>query len=1639
MEYCVSGKGKDASKMAEQVITQMLQEYSRQLFGFTRAEFDSIVEYDVLNIMVYFYSKMNAQQKEVIASALQEEFNLSELHEALEKLAMFADDEVYVPLSCKLMDRLGDSRVTIIVYETIFKCCTNMFKKYWNQNNSYSNYLILLNVGYFNALSYKLHLSDSYINSMKAYYEQNGYDEFVESLYEKHLDDMGWDADVELDVIDELIEGSKLDRSFESGTQEEYMDAVEAMENIRRENVNTGIKEAESEGFARIVQKTGIRELQSVDIRGFECHFCEAKFSDEKYIIVYQKDTHICDIIDKEEWSDFQRELYREDIRQDNSKAMVYIVYILDDNSDNIPIQVIESNKTYGRKYVFSEDETITFINGIVKTSSDEIGAVSPVQEWDRILREEHLTACLTEPYSAKKVENYLSGQRFDADYVDDDDYSTMKHSEVPKIKWVKSLETTGFRDFCFDKKTMTFGQINLFYGANGSGKTSVLEAIEYALTSEVRRVKDFKVKLPTDNYPRLNVYDTEAGVHTFTPGFSKKNNKEIERVWYGVPIGRTKSNLNENFNRFNAFDSEAAYKFIHETDNSEDSFASMFGNLMFGETVVDHEKKWQRFKKAFNDRYTELRSELSEARSMAQIYEQSLSNKTDSSKSEEIEAGITALKMRGSTRLPKGSSDRYPKILEEMKSIRKYVDVLSAHNLEKMTFMTIATQVAEKKKNNLLYTKQRKDKSEEITKITEENGIIKKKIFDEREKQTEIQQRLERVNTDIRNWSIVQDVLSHEETIKLVNDLLDELTQIERELYHISKIELRPAIIKFLKLDDYQGLSEAQKQQYEEELEEAKARRRQVENRYNEEKKAFGEREQQAIELRKIGKTLMTDAKCPLCGYEYDSTQQLITIIDSAVVVDDKMDALISEIQELGKRIIELEKILDRQKLIDKAIKELLGLADVVPMVEKCGTDYIKLYDYVVSKAEKEKRKEEIIEQQTSLDNQGFSIRNINACKEYTSTDSTYLEYKKTGKGTYAEFLQNRLQKLQLELALSEDAIADQQKKIQQNEHREEILRSEIHTLESQLEALDMDINRDIEQALETLKTKYELQDEVILEEWITKYHAVFDKCELEVERLEAQNSIAFERQMLADYKATIKRTEPMVERCARAVQTFEKMPSLSSFVEKGIRNNIQQISKFFKWMHHSGEFEKLDIDDKGIYAVRGLNKQEVRTYEMSTGQRSTIAMAVMFALHMAAPDAPQFLLLDEPLATMDDTQVLNVLDILKSMAEQNTQIFFTTANGIMINLFKECFKNTAFDYKEYQFVKRVNRPSEIKESSINDTKSIEELTLDDLTLDFHQFAQIRNILRKNQEKLVAREEWEELSEETGYASGTGAQVQPTIIQEEPENFYMTLESDERRVLDVLVADQPESVATFLKLVSPFQNYKTILERINEKALDFYEETVINTDEILPYVEEDYLAELKEQHDAYYNKNKADLMIEEQRRLAEEKRAQLEDKLKESETERQRLEEERCAAEARRAAEETERAKTAEAQKHAEEQRLRLEDELKKAEAVRQQLEAERKKEEELRKAEEERSSKLEEELRKTVEKSRQQEEQRKAEEARKQEELQKAEEARAKQEAEQQKIRYRQMNVCQYCGGAFNGLFNKKCKVCGKPKDYA
>ena len=1435
MDYRIVEKNKIIDVTSE--IDDMLSKYHRQVFNFTRNEFDSIVQYDILNIMAFYYSKMNAQQKDVIVDSLENDIELISIDEILDNIIENfdeKDDDIYTPYSCRLVDRLADSRISKIVFETIFKKCTELFFEDWDQDNSYSNYLNILNVAYFKSLSYLFDIRNGYSQMLNYMYESEDFDGFIDSLYDRHSEDIDWDYDIDLIEIDELIEKNENNKRDLQPQRQELMDVVLSMEDIQR-NYGYNDKNEELEGFRLLVQRTGIVETNNCIIQGFECHFCKSNAIDAEYIVVYQKDTRIIDIVeDEEQWSKFQKELYYEDIRQNIGKALVYIIYILDEDSDNIPIQLIESNKTYGRKYVFTEDEAVTFINGIVKDTNEKVSSISPIQEWDKILREGHLTGCMTETYASKKVEAYLDGQRFDADYYDYDEYSA-KSTVVPKVKWIKSVDTSEFRNFCFDKKNLSFGQINLFYGANGSGKTSVLEAIEYGLTGEIRRIKDFKVKLPAINYPKVKVYDTEAGIHTFTPYFSKTNNKEIERVWYGVPVSRNKSNLNDNFNRFNAFDSEAAYKFIHESDNSEESFSSMFGNLMFGETVVDHEKKWQRYKRAFNERYTELRNELNEAKTMASIYEISLNQKKSSPKTEEIENGIIDLKLRKRNGLSDSSNYRYSEIYDEFNTVSKYVDVLVNEDLEEKTFEEIEAIVDKAKKQNNVYIKQRKEIIDDINKLSAEKSEIKQNIFDEQNNQNNLIKESTIIDREIKNWHIVQNVLEHKETILLAEELADESSSIDKDLYYVSLIEQRPLVISFLKLDSFDEIDSKIINEKEIELNEAKQLKNRLEKDFENEKKLFGIREQQAIELRKIGKTLAIDTKCPLCGHEYKNISELINLIDNSVIVDDKIDNLIIRLRDLSEKIENIEEIMERQNLIIRAKKELELLSMDIPFLKENANDYKTILDYVTNKNSLEKRKNEIVKQQTVLDLQGFSLKNIRECQEYTKNNCFYLDYQQNGDGDFLSFLEEKFNQVQVKITSSDNAIKEYNQKVLYNEKKEEMLKGQVQHLDTLIDNLDIETNRDVEQAMECIKRKFILPKNTEFYKWRNKYQDVFDKCELEIERIEAQQEIAFEKQQLDHYKSTIKRVEPMAERCGKAVRIFENMPSLSSFVEKGIRDNIQQISKFFKWMHHSGEFERLDIDENGIYAIRGLNQQVVRTYEMSTGQRSTIAMSVMFALHIAAPDAPQLLLLDEPLATMDDTQVLNVLDILKSLAEQNTQIFFTTANGIMIKLFKECFKNTSFDYKEFKFIKKVNSASEIKETSVNDTKTIEELSIDDLTLDFNQFAQIRDTLRRNQEKLIIDEEIHD----------------GNIINQQPddkirESFFDMLNKEQFEVLKVLMYDDGKSAKNLSKVLSIYPAYNVIIEEINNFAVDFFGETVIETDDPLPWIDEYYKKELK-------------------------------------------------------------------------------------------------------------------------------------------------------------------------------------------------
>lgn len=1088
---------------------------------------------------------------------------------------------------------------------------------------------------------------------------------------------------------------------------------------------------------------TGLEEYNEAKLRGMECKFCKKSESRVSYILVYEDICTLNQIItDEVAFANFNRDLYLLDMKANESFGEVYIIFIVSDDTMNIPVQKIEANKTYARKYVFLHNEAITFINGVrADTGNGLSGVDDPVHIWADILGKIGLTGCLTETYFSKNVISYLQGEDFNSLTLFEDEYDSNDSDRIPQIKWIKSLDTKGFRTFCFDDKKMNFGQINLFYGANGAGKSSVLEAIEFALTSEIRRMSDFKIKYNADKYPVVDVYDREAGILHFTPKFANKNAKQIEKSWYGVPISRNRPTLSHSFARFNSFDSEAAYNFIHNTDSSSNSFSVAFGNLMFGENVVDCEKKWSRYKTAFSDSIVTIQKEIDELELALTFNKELLENCSTVNLSSDIESTLDKIGYKRKHELPNEVIERYSCLEAELSIISEVIKPFDDFpDYVGKDILAILAQLKSIKIKSIELAQKKARINEKI----EANNIELRSIAAER---LQIAKECEASNqtysalfTSECNWYSSERLLEERKSLALFDKLSERKYQIESKLESITALKENKYVSglfagkKFLPLPP-------------KEIEEAEIRKNKadellqiLESEYLSRKALLSAQEAEWIEIKRLGKILAGSGKCPLCGHEYYDNSELMCLIDNSGTLDNEMAKVIRSIAEQKAIVFQCESITKFNNLRNSAITALKEMSGLVPEIDEFGINLEKIAAFIDSESKLRADLDETNSRLATLEKQGFSFMEVANARNYKYCDGFYLEYDaiQGRKKPYDEWLSTKKEK-------AAKTLEEWQKHSEKLDEKRVSIDDENSLLQIEVEKVDIQIQGSLsekayafETALNGIGNYFSIIQSTILVEWIMEFKQLQTKVCTELRRLRFDTDYGKAKAEIERASKELLDAKMRKERAETAVYAFESMPLLSSFVEGSICENIEKISKFFKWMHHSGEFTSLEVDSQGIYAIRGLGHDVVRTYEMSTGQRSAMALSVMLAFHSTAVSAPQFLLLDEPLATMDDIQVLNVLDILKSLAQNGTQVFFTTANEQMIRLFKQAFANTDLDYKEYEFVKRIGNASVISEKSVNEAHTIEELTMNDITFDFSQFAEIRRILERNREKLT-------------------------------------------------------------------------------------------------------------------------------------------------------------------------------------------------------------------------------------------------------------------------------------------------------------
>lgn len=162
-------------------------------------------------------------------------------------------------------------------------------------------------------------------------------------------------------------------------------------------------------------------------------------------------------------------------------------------------------------------------------------------------------------------------------------------------------------------------------------------------------------------------------------------------------------------------------------------------------------------------------------------------------------------------------------------------------------------------------------------------------------------------------------------------------------------------------------------------------------------------------------------------------------------------------------------------------------------------------------------------------------------------------------------------------------------------------------------------------------------------------------------VETLKRQLNHALER--AKNYEVATKALSLLLKECSVEHATKESLKEIGG-----------QINDIFSRIHAPNEYEYVG---EGETLLQTASTHQKRTLEqVSTGQRAAFALSVFLAMNRSATSAPPVILIDDPIAHIDDLNALSFLDYLRDLAVNSSrQIFFATADTRIASLFSRKF----------------------------------------------------------------------------------------------------------------------------------------------------------------------------------------------------------------------------------------------------------------------------------------------------------------------------------------------------------------------------
>ncbi|MDR2269663.1 MAG: hypothetical protein LBF27_02050 [Sphingobacterium sp.] len=935
-----------------------------------------------------------------------------------------------------------------------------------------------------------------------------------------------------------------------------------------------------------------------------------------------------------------------------------YYYFISDEDliaQNTLLIKEIVDNENYARKRVLTIESFNNYQDTLNAISDRNMDMVTKdlKSSWIQELKSHELE--FVYDFNIKDIKkaviNYIDGNLNKHPQIDEILINNSETETVPLEK-ISELQIVNYREFP-KKREYQFGNVVLGYGPNASGKTSFLDAIELAITGECSRGEEHS------NDYEIRLVDSRNINYSY-PDYSKSYIYR-DNNWYRNNLG--KSNLNSNFNRFNYFTSDAVYDLKRQDDNIEYDLEQIITDIALGPDVNQFEDRIKEFATCFEDQLSEIRSNNTKTYIEINIRETEIKSIQEKN-TEPIELKEKFIKLlKNKSWFIPSSKNIYQFIKEAATQIQIIED--NFRNLDSLNIPA----------NDL--------NKAEITKLFESTRSTSIKIRENKRELFELRTKLR--NSHFEKDNILEKLDIYKKLIRYyrnpnflklkgldnkIKEVSDSLKHTKNQLDHLRNLKVTEAFFtKYsrYKIEEIRDVINKRRQ-------EVKSAKLKAQKKIQELEGGIGRLEEIITDIKGAGKEYINlypnSTGCPLCGTEFKN-RELINAIET--VKSNFLAAnLLQDIKKEREQYRTEESVLEFESEIINELMNFLSIYSQSADIQLLGL--VNLYQLLDDEFAL------ISHQKIELDELKAEFEGENLIEsDFLSLESHWdtLEPKKVKTKNPIKVEKDlvvSLEKVNEKISILNETIDKIEIKLE-NSYKSNFTNDfELSQLLFILEnAMDIYKTVGIYLDIENQKNVHDyLKDVAIIRSNFDLFKESFMNYRI------SNDSILELRETISD---KLKELGVLKLKELKIIKTYNNIKNTlvkfnrKQFLGEYISQNKREIVQIYNLIHSPNEFNNIEIDNNKLYLSNSYGKRR-NLNEISTGQRTALALAIFLCLNKKLYKGPNILLLDDPIAYVDDLNVLSFLDYLRELVlKSGKQIIFVTANSDLAFLFKMKF----------------------------------------------------------------------------------------------------------------------------------------------------------------------------------------------------------------------------------------------------------------------------------------------------------------------------------------------------------------------------